>query len=73
MLKYGYISQQQFDSISKLPIVLKYQMQDHNQGTATYFREMLRLFVTANKPNPKRYWSEQIYKEDSLLWETNPL
>jgi len=73
MLKYGYISQQQFDSISKLPIVLKYQMQDHNQGTATYFREMLRLFITANKPNPKRYWSEQLYKEDSLLWETNPL
>ncbi|HOK85106.1 MAG TPA: transglycosylase domain-containing protein [Tenuifilum sp.] len=73
MLKYGYINQEQFDSISKLPIVLKYQAQDHNQGTATYFREMLRLFMTASKPNPKRYWSQQLYREDSLLWETNPL
>ena len=73
MLKYGYINQEQFDSLSKLPIVLKYQAQDHNQGTATYFREMLRLFMTASKPNPKRYWSQQLYREDSLLWETNPL
>lgn len=73
MLKYGYINQQQFDSISKLPIALKYQSQDHNQGTATYFREMLRLFMTASKPNPKHYWSQQMYQEDSLLWETNPL
>jgi penicillin-binding protein 1A len=73
MRKYGYISQQQFDSISQLPIVLKYKSQDHNQGTATYFREMLRLFITASKPNPKRYWSHQMYHEDSLLWETNPL
>lgn len=73
MRKYGYITQQQFDSISQLPIVLKYKSQDHNQGTATYFREMLRLFITASKPNPKRYWSHQMYHEDSLLWETNPL
>lgn len=73
MRKYGYITQQQFDSLSQLPIVLRYQSQDHNQGTATYFREMLRLYMTASKPNPKRYWSNQMYKEDSVLWETNPL
>ncbi len=73
MLKYGYLTEEQFDSISKIPIILNYQAQDHNQGVATYFREMLRLFMTARKPEPRRYYSIDLYREDSLLWETNPL
>lgn len=73
MMKYGYITQSQFDSLSKLPLNLKFQAQDHNQGSATYFREMLRLFMTARKPEPRRYYSKQMYQEDSLLWESNPL
>lgn len=43
MLKYNYISRQQFDSLKALPIKLKYQAEDHNEGLATYFREVLRL------------------------------
>ncbi|WP_246249238.1 penicillin-binding protein 1A [Tenuifilum thalassicum] len=73
MYRYGYISKQEFDSLSSIPIQLKYKLQTHNRGIATYFREMLRLFMTAKEPNPKRYYSHELYKEDSLLWETNPL
>ncbi|MDI3525908.1 MAG: penicillin-binding protein [Tenuifilum sp.] len=73
MYRYGYISKQEFDSLSSIPIQLKYKLQNHNRGIATYFREMLRLFMTAKEPNPKRYYSHELYKEDSLLWETNPL
>jgi penicillin-binding protein 1A len=43
MLKYKFISHTQYDSLKTLPIKLKFQAEDHNQGLATYFREVLRL------------------------------
>jgi penicillin-binding protein 1A len=43
MQKYGFITQEVYDSVSSLPLgVSKYSMQDHNQGLATYLREYLR-------------------------------
>ena len=42
MMKYEFLTTKQFDSLKVLPIVLKYQMEDHNYGLATYFRESLR-------------------------------
>ncbi len=73
MEKYGYLTTQQYDSISKLPITLNYSEQDHNAGLATYFREMIRLFMTAKQPERRFYYSADMYSEDSLLWETNAL
>lgn len=43
MLKYKFISQSHYDSLKTLPIKLKFQAEDHNEGLATYFREVLRL------------------------------
>jgi penicillin-binding protein 1A len=43
MHKYSYLNQQQLDSLKLLPIKLKFQKEDHNEGLATYFREELRL------------------------------
>ncbi len=43
MNKYEYLSDQQYDSIQKLPLKLDYKFIDHNQGPATYFREQLRM------------------------------
>ena len=40
--KYNFIADQQFDSLKALPIKLNFQMDDHNFGLATYFREVLR-------------------------------
>ena len=40
--KYNFITDQQFDSLKALPIKLNFQMDDHNFGLATYFREVLR-------------------------------
>jgi penicillin-binding protein 1A len=73
MLKYGFIQQDMFDSISKLPIKLRYQKVDHKEGLAPYFREYLRLAMSANKPIKKNYIDMQKYSDDSLEWETNPL
>jgi penicillin-binding protein 1A len=42
MNKYNFLTDTQFDSLKALPIKLHYQMDDHNFGLATYFREVLR-------------------------------
>ncbi|MEQ6118457.1 transglycosylase domain-containing protein [Reichenbachiella sp. MALMAid0571] len=43
MAKYGYISSGSADSLSHLPLTLAYNKLSHDQGSATYFREYLRL------------------------------
>lgn len=73
MNKYGYLTDEDFDSLSVLPIELTYKVQDHNVGLATYFREHLRILLNASKPNRKHYWSTVDYKNDSIEWLTNPL
>ncbi|TAH42403.1 MAG: penicillin-binding protein [Bacteroidetes bacterium] len=42
MNKYDFISDEHIDSIIALPIELNFQVEDHNFGLATYFRESLR-------------------------------
>ena len=46
MAKYGYLDRHITDSVSKLPIELDFQVEDHNTGRATYFREYLRNLMT---------------------------
>lgn len=73
MEKYGFLTKQERDSLRNLPIKLKYRVQSHNQGIATYFREYLRMTMTAKKPERKNYSNELIFKEDSAQWSDNPL
>ncbi|NLB26820.1 MAG: penicillin-binding protein, partial [Bacteroidales bacterium] len=75
MKKYGFISKAERDSLKQLPLDLDYQEVDYKSGPAPYFREYLRLTMTATKPNKKKYasWQYQEFKEDSTEWETNPL
>jgi penicillin-binding protein 1A len=40
------ITQTQYDSLKKLPIVLDYQIVDHKKGIAPYFKEVLRGELT---------------------------
>lgn len=42
MMKYDFLKKNEFDSIKAIPIKLKYQVEDHNYGLATYFREELK-------------------------------
>lgn len=73
MYKYDKISEQQYDSLRLLPLGLQFKRVDHKEGLATYFREYLRLFMTANKPERKYYGNREQYRLDSVAWETNPL
>ncbi|OCW93147.1 penicillin-binding protein [Macellibacteroides sp. HH-ZS] len=75
MYKADYITKQERDSLSSLPLKVKFTPMDHKEGLAAYFREYLRLTLTAKKPKRSNYasWQSQKFSEDSLAWETNPL
>ena len=75
MVKAGKLTQAQADSLSKLPIELDFHRADHKEGIAPYFREELRRYLTANRPNPGDYpsWDKQSYRTDSTEWADNPL
>ena len=75
MQKAGYITAAECDSLKKLPLVVRFTRVDHKDGLAPYFREYLRLTLTAKKPDRKRYasWQEQKFREDSIAWENDPL
>lgn len=60
MAKNGFISQEEKDSLQKLPLKINFTPESHNDGLATYFREHLRArlkkWVKENpKPNGELY------------------
>ena len=75
MRKAKFISQEKFDSLKTLPLTLKYKSVDHKLGLAAYFREYLRMMLTAKEPNGSDYasWQQGKYDEDKKAWDTNPL
>lgn len=83
MLKAGFLSAAEADSLKQLPIKLDYHKVDHKEGGAPYLREEIRRLMTAKKPvAPKRsdYNSLMAYRiawgnynTDSTQWEENPL
>lgn len=75
MVKAGFLTNEECDSLSALPLTLNYHAASHNEGIATYFREYLRLYMTAKKPERKNYrgWQMQQFYDDSLRWETDSL
>lgn len=73
MYKYDKITREECDSLKNLPLGLNFKRVDHKEGLATYFREYLRLFMTANKPDRKRYRNLSQFRLDSVAWKTNPL
>ena len=73
MSKAGYLSEAERDSIKNIPIVLSYQIQDHNSGLAPYFRDMLKRTMSAKKPKRSSYAHVEDFIVDSLQWENNPL
>lgn len=75
MKKYGYITNVQYDSLTKQPLGIKFTRSDHKEGLATYFRERLRIILTHKKPESKNYsrWEKAKFKEDLYQWKTNPL
>lgn len=75
MLKANYISQAEHDSLVAEPLQLHFRTIDHKDGSATYFREFLRKYMTATKHYRQDYpsWAGTQYYVDSIAWENDPL
>ena len=75
MEKSHYINKAERDSLQQIPLQLRFNLRNHKQGLATYFREYLKKVMMAKKPIKKEYrgWQMEQYHRDSLAWETQPL
>lgn len=75
MLRSGYLTKEETDSIMELPLKLNFRRSDHRTGTGMYVRERLRRVLMAKRPVRANYeaWQYQQYFEDSLAWEEEPL
>ena len=75
MLKAGYLTQEEYDKYSAEPLELKFHVSDHKEGLAVYFREFLRRYLTAKKPERALYpsWNMVKFFNDSINWESDPL
>ncbi len=73
MTEAGAISKQVRDSLCNLPIQLNYKPISHNEGQATYFREMLRLVMNADPPSRRQFYNEWDYEEACREYNENPL
>lgn len=75
MHKAGFISKAECDSLQQSPLTLDYVKVDHKDGLAPYFREYLRMAMTAKKPERGNYasWQGEQFLRDSAEWVNNPL
>ena len=75
MVKAGYLSDGEYRMYADEPLVLNFHRTDHKDGTATYFREFLRLYLMAKRPEKSNYpeWNKAQYVYDSVAWATDPL
>jgi penicillin-binding protein 1A len=66
MQKYDFITNEKYDSLTNEPIALNYQEDDHNEGLAPYFREVLRMELME--------WSNEngynLYKDGLKIYTT---
>ena len=73
MRKVGAISRQMCDSLTSLPITLNYKPISHNEGEATYFREMLRNVMNASRPTRRQFLTDWDYEQAVKEYDENPL
>ena len=69
----GAISRQVCDSLTALPITLQYRPISHNDGEATYFREMLRQVMNAEPPTRRQYLTDWDYEQALKEYNENPI
>ena len=72
MKKYGFISEAQLTENNSKELNLQFQSPDHNQGSATYFREYVRQEVTAWCKENKKTDGEtyDIYRDGLKIYTT---
>lgn len=69
----GAISREVADSLSANPIDLDYSPVSNNYGQATYFREMLRLTMNAERPKRSQFYNDWDYEQAIKQYDENPI
>ena len=74
MVKYGYLTQQKYDSLKVLPLGISFHPENHNDGLATYFREYVRDNFLDNwckkHINPETGKPYNIYEDGLKIYTT---
>ena len=75
MQKAGYLSTAEYNQLCDEKLVLDFHRVDHKDGIATYFREFLRQYMMARRPDLNDYpaWNKRQYVIDSVAWNNDPL
>lgn len=69
----GFLTKAEVKELTAKPIKLDYHPVSHNEGTATYFREMLRQYMTAGEPQPRQFATDWDYEQEMKRWRNDPL
>ncbi len=73
MVRNNLITAKERDSLKILPLQLKVSLASHKEGTATYFREELRKYMTnwcSNNVNPNTGENYNLYKDGLRIYTT---
>ena len=73
MRRSDFIGRATYDSVTRKPIALDYHPVSHNEGSGTYFREMLRQVMNAPKPKRSQFNNDWDYEQELDRWENNPI
>jgi penicillin-binding protein 1A len=75
MEKQGYLTHSEYERLCDTEIKLDFHRTDHRGGMAAYFREFLRIYMTAERPERDKYpsWNKKQYVLDSIAWNSDPL
>ena len=75
MYKAGHLNKDEYEKACQDSLKLDFHRTDHKDGAAPYFREFLRQYMMAKKPDRKNYpsWNKNQYVFDSIAWVTDPL
>lgn len=75
MLNSGYLLKAEYEKLKLEDIKLKFKRSGHKDGMAPYFREHLRIYMSAAEPKLSDYpaWNKGQYYADSIAWANDPL
>lgn len=75
MQKSGYITRGEYLELSADSLGINYQTPKDVKGSADYFKEFLRQYMMAEKPEYDAYasWNKRQYVLDSIAWSDDPL
>lgn len=75
MEKAGYLTSGECEKLQGDSLKLDFHRTDHKDGSAVYFREFLRQYLMAKRPEKEDYpeWNKRQYVLDSISWVSDPL